>query len=230
MSLIPFFKKNPLRSSWLWAGFVGVCLLVGPGPRSFGIDDQSGLFQGQSGKASTPVPNGTSPVALPEETPTQAPGIFSALVGMIFSLAVVLTLVVVTIWGLKWVWERRGSVAGFEEGKPVQVFHTTYLAPRMSIQLVEIGSKVLVLGVGHEEIRCLDVIKDPQEIAVLKESAPSGFPKTLQRMLKNKEAQEKGERAQAAIRESHEAVGEYVQKLKNLKKKKNSNDSTTGGM
>lgn len=221
--------KNPLKSSLFWAGFLGVCLLVGALTQARAVDEQSGIFQDQPGKVSTPGSQ-SAPLALPEEPQSPSPGIFSTLLRLVLALGVTIGLAVLTIWGLKWVWENKGLAQAGEEGKPIRVFHTTYLAPRISIQLVEIGSKVLVLGVGHEEIRCLDVIKDPGEIADLKENAPTAFPQTLQKILKHKEAREKGERAQVAIRESHEAVGEYVQKLKSLKKKKNSSDSPMGEM
>jgi flagellar biogenesis protein FliO len=224
MFLNTLSRMNPLRSSFLWAGFLGVCLLLGPVPKVLGVDEQSSIFQNQPGKVSTPDASGVSSLALPEETQSPSPGLFSTFLRLILALGITLGLVVLTIWGLKWVWENKGIAQGGEGGKPVRVFHTTYLAPRMSIQLVEIGSKVFVLGVGHEEIRCLDVIEDQKEIADLKENAPTGFPQALQRILKTKEAEEKGERTQAIIRESHEAVGEYVQKLKNLKKKKNPNE------
>lgn len=224
MPLNPFTKMNPLRSPFLWAGFLGVCLFLVTVPKVHGVDEQSSIFQNQPGKISTPDPSGSAPLALPEETQSPAPGLFSTFLRLILALGITLGLVVLTIWGLKWVWEKRGIAQGSEDGKPVRVFHTTYLAPRMSIQLVEIGSRVLVLGVGHEEVRCLEVIKDPNEIAQLKEGTQTGFPQALQRILRTKEAQEKGEQTQAIIRESHEAVGEYVQNLKNLKKKKNTSE------
>ncbi|HVZ81913.1 MAG TPA: flagellar biosynthetic protein FliO [bacterium] len=178
------------------------------------------MFQSQTGTISTPGASVTAPMALPEETPSPSPGLFSTFIRLILALGITLGLVVITIWGLKWVWESKGLSQVGEEGKPIRVFHTTYLGPRLSIQLVEIGSKVLVLGVGPTEIRCLDVIMDPREVATLKESLPAGFPQALQKILKSKEAEDRGERAQAMIRESNQAVGEYVQKLKNLKKKK----------
>lgn len=228
MSFMTRKSRNPWRTAAFCAGFLGVCLFLGVS-RGLALDDQSSLFQGQPGKVSTPGAV-AAPLALPEESQSPSPSLFSTLLRLVLALTITIGLAVVTIWGLKWVWENKGITQAGEDGKPVRVFHTTYLAPRISIQLAEIGSKVLVLGVGHEEVRCLGVIEDPSEIAALKENAPSGFPQALQRILKNKEAQEKGERAQAAFRESHEAVGEYVQKLKNLKKKKGPGDPASRDM
>src|SRR5690349_5678498 len=97
-------SQNPWRAAAFCVGFLGVCLFLGIASRSLALDDQSSLFQGQAGKMATPGAAG-APMALPEESQTPSPSLFSTLLRLVLALAITIALVFVTIWGLKWVWE-----------------------------------------------------------------------------------------------------------------------------
>src|SRR5579883_1360871 len=119
---------------------VGFCFfLLGPS-KAFALDSNSPLFD-QTPVSSSGTNFNSQPMALPEESPNPSPGLFSTLARLIFALAVTLFLIFATVWGLKWVWEKKGWNQWTEEGKAVRILATTYLSPRKTIHLVEIGKR-----------------------------------------------------------------------------------------
>lgn len=182
------------------------------------LDSNSPLFD-QTPVASAGVSSVRQPMALPEESPNPSPGLFSTLARLIFALAVTLGLIVLTIWGLKWVWEKKGWNQWAEEGKVIRVLASTYLSPRKTIHLVEVGKRILVVGVGGDEMTCLDVIREPEEVEALRGTAQQGFPKIFNRVVQRHDAADQQAETKRIFEESSKAVGGYVAKLKNMKKK-----------
>jgi flagellar biogenesis protein FliO len=217
-----FFHKNP----WIFPAalglVLGVCLWGSWGPsRAFALDSNSPLFQ-------QGIPQGKTaqPLALPEEAPTPSPGIFSTFLRLIFALAVTIGLIVLTVWGLKLVWEKKGWNSPGDENKPVKVLASTFLAPRKTIYLVEIGSRILVLGVGHEEVNCLDVIRESGEVEALKAASQQGFPKIFSRVIHRNEMAEERVEARKILEEGSKTLGGYVEKLRKLKSKEKHPDGS----
>ncbi len=220
---------NTWNLSFLWLGLVlGVCYLPTPygPPARAQVDEKSALFEQASSGQSNPA-SVTQPMALPEEAPTPSPGVFSAFARLILALAVTIGLIVVTVWGLKWIWERKGLGQWADEGKVVRVLASTYLSPRKSIYLVEVGKRILVVGVGGEEMTCLDVIREEQEVEALRGAAQQGFTGVFNRVMQKHQTADTEAEASRLLEESSQAVGSYVAQLKNMKKK-STPESTEG--
>ena len=221
------FINNPWKLACLLSLALGVLFFQPSGlSNALALEPNSPLFDQSQNGGPRQTPS-TQPMALPEETPNPSPGIFSTLLRLLLALGVTIGLVVATVWVLKWVLERKGWNQGQNEGKAVRVLATTYLAPRKSIHLVEVGKRILVIGVGSEEIHCLDVIQEPAEVEALRGAAgQQGFPKVFNRVLGRHETEDQKADAQRLLDESRQAVSGYVDRLKNMRKKKNNPEST----
>jgi len=193
--------------------------------RAFAIESTNPLFQENQTSSSLQQENQGQPLALPETSSSPSPGIFSTFIRLVLAIVLTVGLIYATIWGLKIVWEKRGLTNNADETKPIKILTSTYLAPRKAIHLVEVGNRILVLGVGNDEITRLDVIVDPTEVQSIRQSTQTGFPNILERLI-NREAVEKAdEKTQQIITESNEAVSGYVEKLKRTgQKRKEEND------
>jgi flagellar biogenesis protein FliO len=168
-------------------------------------------------------------LALPEEKPNPSPNLLSTLLQVVFYLALIVGLIILTVWGVKFIWEKQGWGNLAEPGKPIKVLTTTYLAPRKVIHLVEVGNRLLVVGVGNEEIHCLDVITEKSEVEELRQATQQGFPKIFNRIVKKHEADQEEQETHRIIEEGNQLVGGYVEKLKKIsKKKKNTGDNREG--
>ena len=222
MSMTRVFHRNPWNLSVLLLGLVlGVCYFQ-PWEMTKAaaqVDEKSPIFQqGTSGKFNS-APS-TQALTLPEEAPTPSPGIFSTLMRLILALAVTIGLIVVTVWSLKWVWEKRGLNQWAEEGKGVRVLASTFLSPRKTIYLVEVGKRILVVGVGGEEMSCLDVIRELEEVEALRSATQQGFPKILSHVMQHHDTAAHEAETKRIFEESRQAVDGYVAQLKKMKKKK----------
>lgn len=225
MPMIFSFKRNPWNRSFLfWALVLGVChfQLFGV-PKAFADVNPSFYDQGQNSKSASPSASQT--MSLPEEAPTPSPGFFSTLMRVVFALAVTLGLIVLTVWGLKWAWEKKGWSQA-EEGKAIRVLASTYLSPRKTIHLVEVGNRILVVGVGGEEMTCLDVIREKEELETLRGAAQQGFPKIFNRVMQHHDTADQEAETKRMLEESSQVVGGYVAKLKDMKKKKDTPGTT----
>ena len=215
-----FALRNPWKPFALLALALGVCLFMSPSGRAWAIDDNSQLFQ-QSQGTDGQVKAASQPLALPEEKPSSSPGVLSTLLSLFWALLLTVGLIILTVWGLKFVWEKKAWSNLGEENKPIRVLTSTFLGPRKAIHLVEVGKRVLVVGVGSDEINCLDVISDPEEIASLKNVSQPGFSKIFNKALGGQEAKDTEEETRRIVQESSEVVGGYVEKLKKITRKKN---------
>lgn len=211
--------KWELRSfTALFSLLLGVCLFGIWAPKALALDSDSPLFD-QTPVASAGVSTTRQPMALPEESPNPSPGLFSTLARLVFALAVTLGLIVLTVWGLKWVWEKKGWNQWAEEGKTIRILASTYISPRKTIHLVEVGKRILVVGAGGDEMTCLDIIREPEEVEALRGATQQGFPKIFNRVVQRHETADHQAETKRILEESSKAVGDYVAKLKNIKKK-----------
>ena len=109
-------------------------------------------------------------------TPSPAPAVPSAgsdLVGslgqMIFGLTVVVGVLLLCLWLLKRVTAPRGSARG------LRVLGAAPVGPRERVVLVEVGGKVLVLGVAPGRVNTLDTLQ-PDQLAALHTAAEAATP------------------------------------------------------
>lgn len=216
-----FKPWTPSVLRYLSLGLFLLCLAHSSPARA--IDQTSQLFQQTTQGAVS-----SQPMALPETTASPSPGIFSTFLRLLIALGLVVGLIFVTVWGLKLIWEKRGLNNPADDTKPVKILTSTYLAPRKAIYLVEVGSRILVLGVGNDEVNRLDVITDPDEIEMIRHSSQAGFPNILNRLLQREVIEKSDEETERMIIESNETVGGYVEKLKQAGKKKK-DDPSQGG-
>jgi flagellar biogenesis protein FliO len=85
---------------------------------------------------------------------------------------------------------------------------------------VEVGNRILVLGVGNDEITRLDVITDPIEMETIRQSTQVGFPNILERLIHREVAEKTNAETQQIISESSAAVSGYVEKIKRTNRKR----------
>src|SRR5579859_3359895 len=210
---------NSWDSKAFFLGFLlGVCFFLAL-PKVFALDTaNSPLFQKTPGSISGTAKS-SPPLALPEEKPEPLPGFFSVFARILLALGIIIALIYLTVWGLKTVWEKRGWNRTAEEGKVVRVLTSTYLAPRKTLHLVEVGKRILVVGVGNEEIHCLDVITSAEEVEYLKQGSSGAFPDLLQKVLRSQENPPGEEAAKKIIAEGVQTLGGYVEQLKKMSKR-----------
>jgi flagellar biogenesis protein FliO len=85
----------------------------------------------------------------------------------------------------------RGRLPRLGSGAPVDIILTHPVGPRKNIQLLQIGSRALLLGVSEQEIRTLAEFT-PEEIAVLKDQVTpreNSFADILDRFTRRKKNQ-----------------------------------------
>jgi flagellar biogenesis protein FliO len=194
---------------------------------AYALDSDSQIFEQNQNKNSAEAKT-SQPLALPEETSNPSPNLFATLLRLLAALLVIVALIILTVWGLKLVWDKKGWNQFAEEGKPLKVLTSVHIAPRKAIYLIEVGSRILVVGVGNEEMHCLDIIKDSEEVGTLREAALHGFPKIFNRISQRQNAADHEAETQEMIKESSHVVGEYVSKLKKMKKSKTTSESIDG--
>jgi flagellar protein FliO/FliZ len=193
---------------------------------SWAIDSNSALFsQGSSSSVTSPL----QALALPDATPNPAPSFFSILLRLIFALAITLGLIYLTVLGLKLIWEKQGWNVKLDEGKPIRVLNSMHLGPRKTIQVVEVGKKLLVLGVGHEEINCLAEITDPAEVDEIRRLSSTAFPNLLNRVVRKQEGGSAESTPENIFEDSRQVMGGYLDKLKTISKRKKNKDQDGGG-
>lgn len=217
--------RDPRKIIFLFFLSLWLCFYFANASRAFAIESTSPLFQENQTGSSSQQANQGQPLALPETSSSPTPGVFSTFIRLVLAIGLTVGLIYATIWGLKIVWEKRGLTNNADETKPIKVLTSTYLAPRKAIHLVEVGNRILVLGVGNDEITRLDVIVDPTEVQLIRQSTQMGFPNILERLIKREAVEKIDEETQQMIAESNEAVSDYVGKLKKTKhKRKEEND------
>jgi flagellar biogenesis protein FliO len=186
--------------------------------RSYGIEPNSALFDKSSSSSTT---NGSQsvPLDLPSETPSASPSLLDTLGRVLAALTLVIVLIVATVWGLKLIWDKKGLTLQGEDGKSLRILSSVFIGPRKTIHLVEVGKRILVVGVGNEEIHPLDVITDPEEVEDLKKSSRQGFPVLLEKILHRSESSAVTEDTEKIIAESKKTLGGYIKSLKGAARK-----------
>ncbi|WP_068619322.1 flagellar biosynthetic protein FliO [Paenibacillus tuaregi] len=99
-------------------------------------------------------------LATPNQTGFDSGNFYSSLITVIVVLAIIIVLIVLLIRFLG----RRNRF--FSKTRSIRTIGAVGLGPNKSLQVIEIGSTVYLVGVG-EDISLLDKISDPDEVAVL---------------------------------------------------------------
>jgi flagellar biogenesis protein FliO len=224
-------KPKPVRRSLLLllfsTLFLGGHFLSTP-LRALAIEPDSPLFE--SGSVSAPLSaSPRAPLDLPSEVPNASPGLLDTLGRVFAALTIVILLIVATVWGLKIIWEKRGMASPRDEGKGIKVLTSVFIAPRKTILLVEVGKRILVVGVGTEEINSLDVIVDPEEVEALKKNSGQGFPALLDKILHRTDSSANIADTENMISESKKTVSGYIEKLKGSSPRKKGGQNESDG-
>jgi flagellar biogenesis protein FliO len=226
MKNLYLFTRNP---SW-WLSFL---LMLSLGLFSYFVNTSSifadvtaasSIYQQNPTGVNTPTEKPGQPLTLPEAGDNSSPGIFSTFFHIVLNLGLIIAFIFITVWCLKMVWEKRGISNSAEETKPIKILKSTYLAPRKAIHLVEVGNRILVLGVGNDEITRLDVITDPVEMETIRQSTQIGFPNILERLIHREVSEKTNAETQKIILEGSAAVNGYVEKLKRTSRKRKEQD------
>jgi flagellar biogenesis protein FliO len=200
--------SQPWRLIVLCLMGLGMALLFTANTSHVFADDLSPLYQ-----QAAPGAASSQALPLPDAASSPSPSLIGTFLRLVLTLVLIVALIFATVWGLKLILEKRGINSPEDENKPVKLLTSTYLAPRKAIHLVEVGKRILVLGVGNDEINKLDVITDPEEMAMIHQSIQVGFPNILDRLLQREVADKTDEETERMIIESNETVDGYVEKL-----------------
>jgi len=96
-----------------------------------------------------------------DPTPLGSGGLFGAIVRTIFSLAVVLGLLYVTLWLIR---RFTGGAIGPSSEGAVRVVGRVYLSPKNVVYFLRLADELLVIGVSAGSISLLTSVKDERDI------------------------------------------------------------------
>lgn len=102
--------------------------------------------------------------------------------GEILNLGTSLTMIVIAIVVVAWLYRRAQGMHGRSDGI-IQVLATRPLGPKESVLLVEVGGKQLVLGMTASQIQTLHVLDQPLA-SPSRAALPSGFAERLRVAIK----------------------------------------------
>jgi len=92
-----------------------------------------------------------------------------AVLKYLFYFVLVLALGYCAIWGIKFVMAKNNSYGGANE--LINILDLRYLAPNKAICLVEVGERILLVGLGGNSIDVLSELDDPDQVEDLRAKA-----------------------------------------------------------
>jgi flagellar biosynthetic protein FliO len=102
---------------------------------------------------------------------------FPALLKMFFALAIVIGLLVATMYVLRKYLSH--SPSGSWDGSLIQIIATRYLGPKCSILMVEVLGKVIVLGLASGQMTVLTTINDECALEKMYAARENEAPKPI---------------------------------------------------
>ncbi|MHB8910341.1 MAG: flagellar biosynthetic protein FliO [Syntrophales bacterium] len=102
---------------------------------------------------------------------------FPALLKMVFALAIVIGLLVATMYVLRRYLSH--SPSGSRDGSLIQIVATRYLGPKCSILMVEVLGKVIVLGLTNGQMTVLTTIDDEYALEKVYAARENEAPKPV---------------------------------------------------
>ncbi len=101
------------------------------------------------------------------------PTLFSSSLKVVTALMIVLSLMLVIYYFVKKYLLKDGSLLGMD--KQIKVLSTSYIAPKKSINLIEVAGEILVLGVTATNINLLTKIENKEVVEKIKEKKESSL-------------------------------------------------------
>ncbi len=103
----------------------------------------------------------------------------SMVVRLVLSLAAIIALIVLTLWGVRRLQGRRWT--GKMNAKPIQVIDRVHLAPKRSLDVIAVGDRILLLGVTENGINLLtELTADEKNQLETTQTASGGFQPALE--------------------------------------------------
>ena len=98
-----------------------------------------------------------------------------SMAGMLFQMLGSLVVIVLLIFGAAWVYRRinQPRLRGERNGRLVQVLGSTFLAPKKSVTLVHVGSRILVVGVSDADMSTLATLEESESDEILEQMVTS---------------------------------------------------------
>lgn len=145
------------------------------------------------------------------------PSLLPTLLNIAFSLALVVGLIYLAYWLLLRWRERQGLGSGGERVGLIRLLERQYLDGKHAVAVVEVGDKILTLGLG-DQVTLLDQESDPAQVEKLRQMAPlpsefMSFKEQLQRV-GQRLRREEWSKAKQALRTQAEELEEQIRKLK----------------
>lgn len=98
------------------------------------------------------------------------------------SLGGVVALILFLGWGYRWLAGASGALPLGLRGRQanmIEVLSKTSIAPRQTLCLVRVGTRLVLVGATHDSLRALDVVDDPDAVAQLLGLAARQRPDSL---------------------------------------------------
>ncbi len=128
-----------------------------------------------------PKPKGManqSTLASPSNTSSTSSFLKSFVILIIFLIAVYLV--------FKWIQKKKSSFSPTQgDDSVIHVLKTTPITPNKSIQLVEIGNKLYILGLGDQMISLINTVDKPEEIEEIKSQCLNNLDEPQSRSFKS---------------------------------------------
>jgi flagellar biogenesis protein FliO len=156
-----------LRIKKLIAAAIALCLLAVFCPVAPALGQDSPALGADSASVTTVGNDGEKGAGyLPYEDPAavRPGGFFGAVLRTIFSLAVVLGLLYLTLWAIK---KFTGGAAGPFAGGAVRVVGRVYLSPKSVVYFLRLPDELLVIGTNAGGIAPLTTITDEETISLI---------------------------------------------------------------
>lgn len=99
---------------------------------------------------------------------------FPALLKMFFALAVVIGLLVATMYVLRRYLNH--SPSGSKDGSLIKIVSSRYLGPKCSIMMVEVAGRIIVLGLSNGQMTVLTTIDDVDALEKMHAAKESEAP------------------------------------------------------
>lgn len=153
--------------------------------------------------------------------PLGSGGLFGAVARTIFSLAIVLGLLYVTLWVIR---KFTGGSTGPLSESSLRVVGRVYLSPKAVVYFLKLVDELLVVGVNAGGISLLSTIKDEQRMAAIEQALKGAqmpaprfsrfFDRSMQRF------QKPLERDEAGFDEQLRGIDEHISRLKGLSRRR----------
>jgi flagellar biogenesis protein FliO len=184
---LPTYRRTR-RAAWL-AAVIGLSLAAAawssPVGLPSGVPTAGDRATPDSVRTATPPTSGLTRAAADSATFTAAAGAPEmSYLTLMAKLGMGLALVVLLVWGLVFLLKRSGIGQQLATGTgTVRVLERAFLAPNKAVYLVEIGDRILALGIAEQTISCLSEWRAGELQIAPRGQAALPFAEQLRRLL-----------------------------------------------